>query len=195
MSSLNTSELFYQQPCWLDVWLDQCSTAQLEFWSRFNEFDALVLLSRLEQAGFVTRIGDPASPHFRVHPTYYQKLKFYTVHLKSPVAGTKIVKRYRNTLNFQNTVGRMWTSMRILQTFSSGQLQACADTSNEPAQRIVSQLYQFDYLRLRQQYHQCFAGNEDVYCLVRNTGAKAPLLFAGGVLYDLNTHRIYQAKG
>ena len=47
MSSLITSkselsDAFYQQPCWLDIWLDQCSTTQLEFWSRFDEFDALV---------------------------------------------------------------------------------------------------------------------------------------------------------
>ncbi|GAP99943.1 hypothetical protein [Leptolyngbya sp. NIES-2104] len=85
--------------------------------------------------------------------------------------------------------------MRILQTSSIGQLQACSNTSNELARRIVSQLYRFDYLRLQQQYHPYFAGNEDVYCLVRNTGAKAPLLFASGVLYDPNTHQIYQAKG
>lgn len=200
MSSLITSDselsdAFYQQPCWLDVWLDQCSTTQLEFWSRFDEFDALVLLSLLEQAGFVSQLGDRTPPHFRVHPTYYQDLRFYCINLKPPVVGAKTVKRYQNMLSFRNTVGRMWTSMRILQTFSIGQLQACSDTSNELARRIVSQLYRFDYLRLQQQYHPYFAGNEDVYCLVCNTGAKAPLLFAGGVLYDLNTHQIYQAKG
>ncbi|MBE9012322.1 hypothetical protein IQ250_19170 [Pseudanabaenaceae cyanobacterium LEGE 13415] len=199
MSSLITSDsessdAFYQHPCWLDIWLDQCSTTQLEFWSRFDEFDALVLLSLFEQAEFVIRLGDRTPPHFRVHPTYYQTLRFYNINLKPTVEGTKRVKRYQNTLNFQNIVRRMWTSMRILQTFSIGQLQACADTGNEPAQRIVSQLYRFDYLRLRQQYHRCFAGNEDVYCLVRNTGAKAPLLFTGGVLYDPNTHQIYQAR-
>lgn len=200
MSSLITSdseasEQFYQQPCWLDIWLDQCSTTQLEFWSRFDEFDALVLLSLFEQAGFVTRLGDHTPPHFRVHPTYYQSLRLYRVDLKPPVPSVKTVKRYQNTLPFRNTVGRMWTSMRILQTSSIGQLQACSNTSNELARRIVSQLYRFDYLRLQQQYHPYFAGNEDVYCLVRNTGAKAPLLFAGGVLYDPNTHQIYQAKG
>ncbi|GAQ00047.1 hypothetical protein [Leptolyngbya sp. NIES-2104] len=86
----------------------------------------------------------------------------------------------------------------ILFTFLYLALGVCLsviDTSNEPAQRILSQLYRFDYLRLRHQYHRCFAGNEDVYCLVRNTGAKAPLLFASGVLYDPNMHQIYQAKG
>ncbi|GAP99942.1 hypothetical protein [Leptolyngbya sp. NIES-2104] len=112
MSSLITSnskspEQFYQQPCWLDIWLDQCSTTQLEFWSRFDEFDALVLLSLLEQAGFVTRLGDRTPPHFRVHPTYYQSLRLYRVDLKPPVPSVKTVKRYQNTLPFRNTVGRM----------------------------------------------------------------------------------------
>jgi hypothetical protein len=200
MSSLITSEsessnAFYQQPCWLDIWLDQCSITQLEFWSRFDESDAFILLSLLEEAGFVTRLGDRTTPHFRVHPTYYQNLTFYGVNLKPPVPGAKTVKRYQNTLHFRDTVGRIWTSMRILQTFSIGQLQACANTGNEPAQRIVSQLYRFDYLRLQQQYHPCFAGNEDIYYLVRDTGAKAPLLCASGILFDPKTHQIYQARG
>ncbi|MDV2997737.1 MAG: hypothetical protein N4J56_007442 [Chroococcidiopsis sp. SAG 2025] len=194
-SDSESSDAFYRQPCWLDIWLDQCSTTQLEFWSQFDESDALFLLSLLEQAGFVTRLGDRTPPRFRAHPTYYQNLRFYRVDLKPPVRGAKTVKRCQNTLHFRNTVGRMWTSMRILQTFSIGQLQACTDTGNEPAQRIVSQLYRFNYLRLQQQYHPCFAGNEDVYCLVRNTGAKAPLLFASGILYDPNTHQIHQARG
>ncbi|MDV2997483.1 MAG: hypothetical protein N4J56_007188 [Chroococcidiopsis sp. SAG 2025] len=194
---------FYQQPCWLDVWLATYDGNQLAFWSHLNEIEAALLLSHLESAGFLHRLGnsspvesDSRTPtRFQVHPTYYSELKFYRLNSKPPVPGVKKAKPVRHTPRFRTALQRIWTSMRILQTFSIGQLQACSDASNEVVRTVVTQLYQLNYVQLKHYCHPYFAGNEDIYQLIRDTGTKAPFLCTDGILYDSNTHCIYQTEG
>ena len=81
--------------------------------------------------------------------------------------------------------------MRILRTFSIGQIQACSNVYNDTARIVVRQLYRLNYARLVAVDDAYFQGNEDIYQLIRDTGAKAPFLCADGILYDLNTCCIY----
>ena len=191
---------FYGQPCWLDIWMATCDANQLAFWSGLDEAEAARLLSHLECDGFLIRQShDPSDQRmsrallrFQVQPTYYSELKFYRFKPKPPVPGAKKAKPIQHTSRFRLALQRIWTSMRILQTFSIGQLQACSNAPNEVVRTVTSQLYQLNYVQLKLYHHPYFGGNEDLYQLMRNTGPKAPFLCADGVLYDANTHCVYR---
>ena len=188
------SDEFYQQRCWLDFWLENFDFATLEFWGQFEEVEAMSLLSCLETAGFVTLIHAADQIHLQVHPTYYSELRIRRIQAKPLVPGTLRAAPVQHSLSFRNGVQRLWTSMRILQSFSAGQLQACSNVTNGVARTAVFQFYQLDYLQLLSYYpNPCFSGNENQYQLIRNTGARAPVLCGNGLLYDPNTNCIHQA--
>jgi hypothetical protein len=181
---------FYQQPCWLDIWLHRCSEYQLTFWSRMNESNASVLISYLEADGFLTRLEDCSSPRLKVHTTYYSRLKFYRIKLNRRLPEMKN-RQMLNTLYFLTAFQKIWMSMRILRTFSKGQLQICSAVGKDVVQTVVSQLCLLTYVRLKTCYHSDLEGKENIYQLIRDTGVKAPFLCANGILYDLNTRCIY----
>jgi hypothetical protein len=81
--------------------------------------------------------------------------------------------------------------MRILRTFTTGQLQICSDVGNDIVHSVVLQLRLLSYVRLIHWYDSDLDGNEHIYQLIRDTGVKAPFLCANGILYDLNTRCIY----
>jgi hypothetical protein len=184
---LDSSDEFYQRPCWLGIWRETCNPYHLTFWSCINEKNALILISYLEAAGFLTRYND-YSP-YRVNPTYYSQI--YTYKPKPLVPGAKKAKPIQNTQNFRESCQRLWISVRILKTFSIGQLQICSNVCNDIARTFVNQLYQLNYVQLKFCYGSNFEGNEDIYQLINDTGVRAPFLCAEGRLYDLNTSYIY----
>ena len=187
------SDEFYQQRCWLDLWLENFDFAALEFWGQLEEVEAASLLSCLEKAGFVTRIDAVDRSHLQVHPTYYSEPKIRRIQAKPPVPGTPKAAPVQHSLSFRNGVQRLWTSMRILQSFSVGQLQACSNVTNGVARTVVFQFYQLNYLHLLSYYpNPCFCGNENQYQLIQNTGARSPILCGDGLLYDTNTNCIHQ---
>jgi len=189
-------EDFYQHPCWLDLWLESFNLNQLEFWSQLEGTDAARLLSHLERAGFLTMTHDASRIRLQVHSAYYSALKIYRLQAKPSVPGTPKASPVKHTQRFRYAMQRIWTSMRILQTFSVGQLQACSDVSNDMVRTVVFQLYQFGYIQLLSYYpHRCFLGNENLYQLTENTGARAPFLYGNKILYDANTNYIYQVVG
>ena len=187
-SKLIHADKFYREPCWLDVWRDGCDPYHFTFWRRINEPNALILISHLEAAGFLIRPKNQPKARCQVHPTYYSQLKFYCL---KPKIITKRVIHIKNTPYFLAACKRIWMSMRILRTFSIGQIQACSNVYNDTARIVVRQLYQLNYARLIAVDDAYFRGNEDIYQLICDTGAKAPLLCADGILYDLNTCCIY----
>ncbi|MBE9011668.1 hypothetical protein IQ250_15795 [Pseudanabaenaceae cyanobacterium LEGE 13415] len=188
---------FYQQPCWMDIWLTTFDMSQLDFWSQLDEADAARLLSHLADAGFVIEVKATrtTSLQFRVDSTAYSHLTFYRVQAKPQVPGTLKPQSVQDTLQFRAALQRLWTSMRILQTFTVGQVQACSNVTNNIAQTVVYVLYQIGYLQLISYYpHPYFLGNEDSYQLLLNTGATAPFFCGDGLLFDVNTHCIYQLQ-
>jgi hypothetical protein len=189
-SKLVRPDKFYRQPCWFDIWRDTCSDRQLTFWSRMNESNASVLISYLEADGFLTRLEDCSPVRLQVHSTYYSQLKVYRVKLKGRIPSMKNVQML-NTLYFLTSLQKIWMSMRILRTFSKGQLQTCSDVGKDIVQTVVSQLCLLTYVRIKTLYDSDFEGNEHIYQLIRDTGVKAPFLCANGILYDLNTRCIY----
>jgi hypothetical protein len=189
-SKFDSSDEFYQHRSWLNIWLETLNPYHLVFWSRIDETNTLILMSHFEAAGFVTRYRNRSS--YRVRPTYYSEIKMYVCKPKPLVIGAKKAKPVQNTLNFRESCHRIWTSMRILQTFSIGQLQICSDVHEDVARTFVAQLYQLNYIQLRFfSYGYNFEGNEDIYQLINNTGPKAPFLCGDGRLYDLNNDCIY----
>jgi hypothetical protein len=202
-AKLENLDEFYRQPCWLELWRKTCDPCRLTFWSRIDETNAAILISYWETAGFLTRARKRT--RYRVHSTYYSQLKFYTLKPRPRIPGTKKAKPIQNTLYFRTVCQRIWMSMRILQTFSIGQLQACSNVCNDIVRTFVTQLYQLNYVRLQVCHGSNFEGNEDIYQLIRNTGArrfrgklppksslaKALFLCGEGSLYDLSTYCIY----
>jgi hypothetical protein len=189
-SKLGRPDKFYRQPCWLDIWRHTCSDRQLTFWSRMNESNASILISYLEADGFLTRIEDCSPARLQVHSTYYSGLKSYRIKLNRRLPEMKNRQRL-NTLYFFTDFQKIWMSMRILRTFSKGQLQICSDVGKDVVQTVVSQLCLLTYVRIKTRYDADFEGNEHIYQLIRDTGVKAPFLCANGILYDLNTRCIY----
>ena len=188
-NKLDYADEFYRQPCWLELWRKTCDPCRLTFWSRIDETNAALLISYWEAAGFLIRARN--GTRYRVHSTYYSQLKFYTLKPRPRIPGTKKAKPIQNTLYFRTVCQRIWMSMRILQCFSIGQLQACSSVCNDIVRTFVTQLYQLNYVRLQVCYGSNFEGNEDIYQLIQNTGAKAPFLCGEGSLYDLSTCCIY----
>jgi hypothetical protein len=188
-SDSDCSDEFYQRHIWLNIWLGTCNPYHLVFWSGIDDTNTLILLSHLEAAGLLTRRREQYS--YRVHPAYYSKIKICICKPKPLVIGAKKAKQVKNTYEFRESCHRIWTSMRILQTFSIGQLQICSDVCEDIARTFVTQLYQLNYIQLRSCYGSNLGGNEDIYQLINNTGPKAPFLCADGRLYDLNTDCIY----
>jgi hypothetical protein len=188
-SKFVSSDEFYQRRSWLNIWLETLNPYHLVFWSRIDETNSLILLSHLEATGFVTQCRERSS--YQVQPTYYSDIKMYICKPKPLIIGAKKAKLVTNTHNFRESCRRIWTSMRILQTFSIGQLQICSDVCEDIARTFVTQLYQLNYIQLRFCYGYNFEGNEDIYQLINNTGPKAPFLCGDGRLYDLNTDCIY----
>ncbi|MBW4550795.1 MAG: hypothetical protein KME35_06760 [Aphanocapsa sp. GSE-SYN-MK-11-07L] len=182
---------FYHQPCWLGIWSEQFDTNILGFWGRVDEVNALKLLSYLEQAGLIIPIPNTSPVKYKAKPTFASELKLCRLKFKPPVPGTENVMSPRNTLVFFNSCQKLWQTMRILQSFSIGQLQACSDVSSKIVRTVVAQLYQLGYIQTLSLKHKYFNGNEDTYQLVRDTGAKAPLLCADGISYDPNIRTIY----
>jgi hypothetical protein len=181
---------FYQQPCWVDIWRHSCSDHQLTFWSRMNENSASVLISYLEADGFVSRLEDCDSARLQVHSTYYSGLKFYRIRHKNRLPRVNN-QQIQSTRNFIAKIQKIWMSMRILRTFTTGQLQICSDVGNDIVHSLVLQLRLLSYVRLIHWYDSDLDGNEHIYQLIRDTGVKAPFLCANGILYDLNTRCIY----
>jgi hypothetical protein len=188
-TKLNYADEFYRKPCWLDLWRDNCNPCLLTFWSRIDETNAAILISYWFDAGFLTRTKNRT--RYQVHSTYYSQLKFYTLKGKTQIPGTKKLKAIQNSLHFQTVCQRIWMSMRILQTFSIGQLQACSSAGNDLTRTFVNQLYQLNYIRLKVCYGSIYEINEDIYQLIRDTGVKPPFLCGEGSLYDLNTQCVY----
>jgi hypothetical protein len=157
VNSSKQLEGFYQRPCWLDLWLESFNPNQLEFWSQMEEADAARLLSHLERAGILTITHDASRIRLQVHSTYYSALKIYRLRAKPSVPGTPKAHPIKHTQQFRYAMQRIWTSMRILQSFSVGQLQSCSEVSNDAVQTVVFQLYQFGYLQLLlYSPHRCF---------------------------------------
>jgi hypothetical protein len=155
-----------------------------------NESNASVLISYLETDGFLTRLEDFSPARLQVHSTYYSELKSYRIKLKDRIPGMKNVQML-NTPYFLTSFQKIWMSMRILRTFSKGQLQTCADVGKDIVHTVVLQLCLLTYVRIKTYYESDFEGNEHIYQLIRDTGVKAPFLCANGILYDLNTRCIY----
>jgi hypothetical protein len=189
-SNLCRPDKFYRQPCWVDIWRHTCSDRQLTFWSRMNESNASVLISYLEADGFLTCFEDCSPARLQVNSTYYSRLKSYRVKLKGRIPGMNNVQML-NTPYFLTSLQKIWMSMRILRTFSKGQLQTCSAVGKDVVQTVVSQLCLLTYVRLKTHYDSDFEGNEHIYQLIRDSGVKAPFLCANGILYDLNTRCIY----
>jgi hypothetical protein len=189
-SKLVRPDKFYRQPCWVDIWRHTCSDRQLTFWSRMNESNASILISYLETDGLLTRIEDCSPARLQVHSTYYSELKSDRIKLNRRLPEMKN-RQMLNTLYFFTAFQKIWMSMRILRTFSKGQLQTCSAVGKYVVQTIGSQLCLLTYVRLKTRYDSELEGNEHIYQLIRDTGVKAPFLCANGILYDLNTRCIY----
>lgn len=77
---------------------------------------------------------------------------------------------------------RIWRSMRILRTFTRGDLMAVSQSSRGVTWRFLQALVKHGYLRPMR------AGREHkmVYTLILDTGPVPPRPFADGTLFDLN---------
>lgn len=87
---------------------------------------------------------------------------------------------------FKNTAPRrkVWTSMRILRTFSQADLIITTETSYRTVRRYLSALVNAGYVR------QKGRGSDARYQLMRNTGPMPPAI-KGSKLIDQNTGRDY----
>jgi hypothetical protein len=91
---------------------------------------------------------------------------------------------------------RVWTSMRIMRRFDSGELRATAEAGETAVAKFVKALAAAGYLRLIEPRVSGRPGSRDRWMLLRDTGPLAPIRRRddSGV-YDPNTKRVWNLKG
>lgn len=211
-NSIQAKEFYCDRP-WSDVWQatlsrqwlgrptsmvqqDYDAMQWLELWLRIGDSQALTLLSRFERAGYLKRVEQVGRyPHFKVEPSYHEKIH---LHLVSSRHSQRIVKQIDlgvlDDPHFDAYCKRAWTSMRILCTFSTPQIVICSQIEQSTAEDFVYQLHRIGYLQLVECRDKKLIDIEDVYHLCINSGPLAPLICADGVVYDLNSRKLYMTQ-
>ncbi|MDV2997707.1 MAG: hypothetical protein N4J56_007412 [Chroococcidiopsis sp. SAG 2025] len=207
------SEEFYCDRPWSDVWQatlamqwlgrpssmvrQDCDAMQwLELWLRISDEQALTLLSQFERAGYLKRLEQIGRyPRYQVEPSYHEKLYLYLVFSsRSRQTIKEIDLRVFNESYFVTDCNRAWTSMRILCTFTTSQIEICSEIEQSTAEEFVYQLYRIGYLQLVECYDKNLIGSENVYRLCLNSGPIAPLVCADGIVYDTNSRKLYMTQ-
>lgn len=207
------AEEFYGDRPWSDVWQatlsrqwlgrpssmvqQDCGTMQwLELWLRIGDSQVLALLSQFEQAGYLKRQEQVGRyPHYQVEPSYHDKIRLYLVYnCRSRLITKEIDLRVLDEPHFVAYCNRAWTSMRILCTFSSPQIEICSEIEQSITEEFIYQLYQIGYLQLVERYDKNLIGSENVYRLRLNSGPLAPFICADGIVYDLNSRKFYMTQ-
>jgi hypothetical protein len=84
----------------------------------------------------------------------------------------------------------LWRSMRILRSFTRGQLAAVVEREPGSVSRYVTALHRAGYLRRTQIIEAGRRGAS--WRLVRDTGPVAPVLRRNGTVYDPNNDTLYR---
>lgn len=174
-----------------------CDAMQwLELWLRISDEQALTLLSQFERAGYLKRLEQIGRyPRYQVEPSYHEKLYLYLVFSsRSRQTIKEIDLRVFNESYFVTDCNRAWTSMRILCTFTTSQIEICSEIEQSTAEEFVYQLYRIGYLQLVECYDKNLIGSENVYHLCLNSGPIAPLVCADGIVYDTNSRKLYMTQ-
>ncbi|MGL5926269.1 hypothetical protein [Chroococcidiopsis sp.] len=211
-NSIEPQEFYCDRP-WSDVWQatlarqwlgrpssmiqQDCDAMQwLELWLRISDAQALTLLNQFERAGYLKRLEQIARyPHYQVEPSYHEKIYLYLVYnSRSQHIPKERDFRILDEPHFVTYCNRAWTSMRILCTFSTSQIQICSEIEQSTAEEFIDQLYRIGYLQLVEYYDKNLIGSENVYHLRLNSGPIAPLLIADGIVYDSNSRKLYMTQ-
>ena len=91
---------------------------------------------------------------------------------------------------------RVWTSMRVMRRFTTGDLITTAEAGETAVQKYVKALHQAGYLRLQTARVSGRPGSRDIWALVRDTGPLAPIRRRDGSgVYDANTQAVWNLQG
>lgn len=211
-NSIDSEEFYCNRP-WSNIWQatlgkqwlkrpsslvqqDSRTMQWLEFWLRISDSKTLDLLAQFEQAGYLKRLKQVGKwPHFKVKPSYHEEIRLHVIpNCCSDLVKGKLNFRTLNAPRFVTDCNRAWTSMRILCTFSTPQIEICSDIRQSTAKQFVYQLYQIGYLQLVECYNERIIGSDNVYQLCRNSGPLAPLICSDGIAYDINSRKLYMTQ-
>lgn len=85
-------------------------------------------------------------------------------------------------MHAQQDRARLWQAMRMLRSFTQGDLVATAEASANHVCKYLSALVRAEYLRVVQPRRSGVAGGEAHYRLLRDTGPLAPRIGKSGLL-------------
>lgn len=108
------------------------------------------------------------------------------------MAGRKGQAHRNRTCKVVDRRQQAWNSMRVHKTFTAAQIRATAEIGEDNLKKLIQALHRAGYLRLQRPRQSGKTMGGAVWCLIRPTGPKCPIVRGDGAgVYDPNEDRVY----